>query len=157
MGLYAVQLLDFNKDNTSESFFNNGIPTEDDLKLKDELDFKHEKFIKKREGPEFGLYYWGEWWDISRYIDPEIVSEDSFEKANEDCYLEKFYGCLILNKSNKESFQFIYDNVLCELDDIDFLDSNFNNLGYEDFWELILNKEKNYEPVVLHIIHYGNE
>ncbi len=169
----SMQLLGFNNENSSQSFINDFIPTKEDQLTFSKLSNKHEEFLAnqeyesqgiseediKNETDEFmmafgvlGLDYE---YDIKNRCNVS-VDDDIYKKAEADCNFTG-YDSFTLNKTNSESFYYlfnVYYNLMCE---VNLIDENFNDQTEESFKELIRDKQEKGIPTVVQFIYYVNQ
>ena len=121
--LLSIQVLDFNKQNSSDSFLESSIPTKNDFINFRKLSSNHEDFIENKyeENEDFGyteLHYDDIWSSLSNPID-----ESKFERVKTDCNMFKTDNNFALNTTNKESFFILLDI---------FIDLGFTKVGSGD-------------------------
>ena len=147
--LLSIQILDFNKQNSSDSFLESSIPTENDFINFRKLSSNHEDFIENKyeENEDFGyteLYYDDIYSLLSKPID-----ESKFERVKSDCDIFNTDNNFTLNTTNKESF-FILLDIFIDLgftkigngDDAKFFENESVIFYDEDFQECSLHKIK---------------
>ena len=167
--ILSMQLLGFNNENSSQSFINDFIPTKEDKLTFRKLSFKHEQYLKNEEYESQGITEE----DIENETEEAMmafgilaldyesdiedncnvtVDEDIFYKAEADCGFAG-YDSFSLNKTNSESFYYlfnVYYNLMCE---VNLIDEDFNYQSEESFRELIKDKQKKGIPVVVQFIY----
>ena len=149
----SVQILNFNKENSSESFLNNLTPTDEDKKTYNNLKEKHLDYLedKNEENEMFGADDMS--YDDVKYVCNISIEESEFDKAIEDCGLFNTYDCICLNKTNSESFKFLL-NIFEECGGyLSFMDENLEYIDFEEVKELIKQKQQASLPVVFNYIY----
>ncbi len=172
--IMSIQLLDFNKSNSSKSFMDDFNPTKEDQLTFSKLSEKHEEFLAKKEYDSQGITDK----DIENETDDYImafgilelnyeydikensgvpVNDDEYKTAFTDCGFTGFIDSITLNKSNSESFYYlfnVYNNLMCE---VNLIDENFNGQTEESFKQLIKDKQQKSMPVVVQFVYYVNQ
>lgn len=155
--IFSIQLLGFNKDNSSESLLNNMTPTSEDKITYIKLYSRHEQYLEdENEGNEmFGLLAMD--FDDVEMMCNISIDESAFNKANTDCDLFNYGDGFGLNKTNSESFEFLL-NMFDEFGyAVSFIDENFKLQDIEDIKELIKQKQQKSLPVVFSYFFYALE
>jgi hypothetical protein len=171
--IMSMQLLGFNNENSSQSFINDFIPTKEDQLTFSKLSNKHEEYLSNEEYESqgiteedienetdeflmaFGILALDYEYDIKEKCNVP-VDEDIFKKAEADCDFAGF-DSFSLNKTNSESFYYlfnVYYNLMCE---VNLIDENFNDQSEESFKELIRDKQEKGMPTVVQFIYYVNQ
>ena len=172
--IMSIQLLDFNKSNSSKSFIKDILPTKEDQLTFSKLSEKHEEFLAKKEYDSqgitdedienetdnyimaFGILELNYEYDIKENSGVP-VNDDEYKTAFTDCGFTGFIDSFTLNKSNSESFYYlfnIYNNLTCQ---VNLIDENFNDQTEDSFKELIRDKQQKSMPVVAHFVYYINQ
>ena len=149
--IFSIQILDFNKDNSSESFLKTITPTEVDIQTYGNFNNLHEEYLEdeNEDNDMFGFLELDEN-DVENMSDTQTANK--FEKAEKDCGI--FYpNSFVLNETNSESFEFIL-NMFEEFGNADFIDENFSIIDIDELKEKIEEKQQNSQPVVLNYFFY---
>lgn len=154
---FSVQLLNFNNDNSSQSFVKDMIPNEDDKQTFFNLHNRHEEYLEDEyEDNDMFCFLQLDFDDFQNYCNTKVDIE-TYNKINADCNL---FGCVdsfALNSTNKESFDFLL-NMFFEFKDnflqVDFIDNDFSELDIDEVKEMIEEKQQNSQPVVLSYFFY---
>ena len=151
----SIQLLDFNKKNSSEEFLKNLTPTDSDKQTYKNLVERHEDYFEDKfeDNDMFSFLQLDFEFDVERMssfsIDPK-----TYNKAIDDCGLFNSYDCIALTKTNAQSFEFL----LNMFDDwgwnVSFIDENFEAQDIHDIKELIKKKQEKLLPVVFNHLYY---
>ena len=152
--ILSIQLLDFNKDNSSESFLNDLTPTDKDNQTYSQLINRHEEYLEdeNEENDMFGFLEL-DYADITYMCDISI-DEAAFNKAKNDCGIFNAWESFGLNKTNGKSFEFLL-NMFSECGmSVGFCDENFEEYDIEHIRELIKKKQENSLPVVFSYFFY---
>ena len=168
----AIQLLNFNETNSTNDFLKSLIPSQKDIDTYNKQSRGLEKYLSNREYKRQGITDE----DIENQtdeslsafgileLDPELdlgnlIKEDEFNEAKNDCEIDEFYDCIVL-KDKEDSFsKFLMLFSQMEQAGIytEFLDIDFNSVDIEAFIQLIIDKQEFSKPIVLHYIYYCNE
>jgi len=171
--LLSIQLLGFNKENSSKEFINDIIPTKEDRLTFSKLADKHEEFLASEQFEHQGITKEDieneteEWMMAFGVLDLDYeydikdrcnvsIDDARFEKAKNDCDFTG-YDSFTLNKNNIESFYYlfnIYNNLNYE---VSLMDESFNRKTVESFKKLIKDKQEKGLPIVVHFIYFTNE
>ena len=152
--IFSIQLLDFNNDNSSKSFINNSIPTDEDKKTFLSLYNNHEEYLEdKYEENEMFCFFEFDFDDIEQ-MSGISVDKTSFDKSDNDCNLFNMnnFG---RNKTNGKSFEFLL-NLFDEMG-ASFIDENFEEKYFNDIKELIKEKQQKSLPIVFNYFLYSLE
>lgn len=107
--IISVQLVDFNKDNSSKFFLNDLIPSDEDKKLFREYHYQHEDHIETQEEDNDEFSYAELWLEhVSPFLEIS-PSEEEFNQAIDDCEIFTDQYNICLNKTNKKSFDFFFN------------------------------------------------
>lgn len=149
--IFSIQLLDFNKHNSSESYLKTLIPTYEDKQTYLNFFYIHEKFLEERyEGNEMFGFLEFDFDDIEK-MSYMSIDESSFDKADNDCNLfnSNNFG---QNKTNDKSFELL----LNLFDDMgaSFIDENFEEQSFNEIKELVNQKQQKSLPIVFNYFLY---
>jgi hypothetical protein len=151
----SIQLLDFNKENASESFLNEQVPTEKDKQTYNNLYTEHEEDLEDEfEEDEMFSFIQFNFSDIQNMSDVSI-DKQTFDKAISDCGLFNSYDCFGLNKTNNKSFELLL-NMFAGVspNNIDFVDVNLLNCDFEEIKEKIQLRKDQSLPIVFNYLFY---
>ena len=169
----AIQLLNFNETNSTDDFLKSLIPSQKDIDTYNKQSRGLENYLSDREYKRQGIT------DedivnetdesLSAFgileLDPELdlgnlIEEDEFNKAENDCKIDKFYDCIVFRKDKVKSFNTLLI-LFSQMEQAgiytEFLDIDFNSVDIEAFIQLIGDKMKFSKPIVLHYVYYCNE
>ena len=150
MGL-VLQLLDFNKKNSSEEFMNSFVANDEDIKLYNKLIYNLENFLD--EGEDFGIMEL-EFYDINNMTSVSL-NEENWENCIMQCQVSNLYDCLVLKNDNRESFEFVM-NTLYSINNIDYLDKELNYITKNLFQDFLSDNIKEGNPTVISLIFYSD-
>tara|TARA_B110000240_G_scaffold182843_1_gene216034 strand:+ start:89 stop:553 length:465 start_codon:yes stop_codon:yes gene_type:complete len=150
--IFSIQILDFNEDNSSESFLKTMTPTDVDIQTYGNFYNLHEEYLEdeNEDNDMFGFLELDVKIDIENMSDTQTA--ERYVKAEKDCgifYLNSF----VLNKTNSESFEFIL-NMFEEFGNADFIDENFSIIDIDELKEKVKEKQRKSIPVVLNYFFY---
>ena len=151
---FSVQLLNFNNDNSSQSFVKDMIPNEDDKQTFFNLHNRHEEYLEDEyEDNDMFSFLQLDFDDFQRYSDTKVDIQ-TYNKIHKDCNFLGSVDSFALNSTNKESFDFLL-NMFDEFGYmVDFIDYDFSELDIDEVKEKIVEKQQNSQPVVLSYFFY---
>tara|TARA_B100000963_G_scaffold335317_1_gene329361 strand:+ start:304 stop:828 length:525 start_codon:yes stop_codon:yes gene_type:complete len=171
--IISVHLVDFNKDNSSKSFLNDLIPSDEDKKLFREYHYQHEDQIETQEEDNDEFSYAELWLEhVSPFLE-QSPSKEEFNQTLDECEIFTDPYNICLNKTNKKSFDFFFNSFfdwrefwgdpIWDLENkethsthnmIVFLDENLEQCDSIKIKELIDKRKKEGLPIIFSVLIY---
>jgi len=171
--IISVQLIDFNKENSSESFLKDLVPTDYDKKLFSEYHNNHECHVEMQEEDNDEFSYASLWLEHVEPFLEKSISKEEFNQTVDDCDIFNQTYSIGLNKKNEESFYFFlneffgwresWGDPIWDLENKDthsthnmivFLDKNLEQCDSFEIKKLIEKRKIEGLPIVFSVLIY---